>query len=92
MDSMINSRVGLSIVFKNDRKKWRIVVNSLNDCQKKKNKKPTGCFSTTDIFDLLIFQLKRPDNLAIKILLVKLDWEIYILSKIAIHMNFSKLV
>ena len=36
----------------------------------------------TDIFDLLIFQLKQPYKLAINILLVKLDWEIYILSKI----------
>jgi len=52
----------------------------------------TECFSTTDIFDLLIFQLKQPDNLAINILLVKINWDIYILSKIPVHLNFSKLV
>ena len=49
-------------------------------------------FSATDIFDLLIFQLKRPDKLAINILLVKLEWDIFILSNIAIHMIFSMLV
>ena len=49
----------------------------------------TGFFSTTDIIDLFIFQLKQPDKPKIHILLVKLDWEIYILTKIAIYMNFS---
>jgi len=52
----------------------------------------TGFFSSTDIFNLLKFQLKQPDNLALNILLVELDWDIYVLRKIAIHMNFSKLV
>ena len=53
----------------------------------------TGCISTTDFFNLLILQLKRPDNLTINILLVELDWDIYVLRrKIAIHMKFSKLV
>ena len=33
----------------------------------------------------LIFQLKRPDKVAINILLVKLDWDIYDLSQNAIH-------
>ena len=36
----------------------------------------TECFSTTDIFDLLIFQLKQPDKLAINIFVDKLDWDI----------------
>ena len=57
-----------------------LIINDMN----------AGYFSIADIFNFLIFQFKRLDKFAIHILLVKLDWNIHNLSKIAIHMNFFK--